>query len=57
MLNRHRIRNSYDLLSSTSIQISAVAQAVGFTEVKTFCRVFREMSGVTPGEYRKRIKM
>ena len=57
VLNRHRVRNSYDLLSATSMQVGAVAQAVGFSEVKTFCRVFREITGMTPGEYRKRIKL
>lgn len=54
VLNRQRVKNACELLEATEMQVGAVAQAVGFTEVKTFCRVFREISGETPGEYRRK---
>ena len=53
VLNRCRIRNACTLLAETDMPISAVAQEVGFGETKTFCRVFREIMGMTPGMYRK----
>jgi AraC-like DNA-binding protein len=34
--------------------ISSVAEEVGFGEAKTFCRVFGQIMGVTPREYRRR---
>ncbi|MBQ9116625.1 MAG: AraC family transcriptional regulator [Clostridia bacterium] len=52
-LNNQRIRSAYGWLRETDTPISAVAQNVGFPETKTFCRVFRAITGVTPGEYRR----
>ena len=55
-LNQCRIKNAYGLLSESDMPISAVAQEVGFGESKTFCRVFKEVTGMTPGTYRARAK-
>lgn len=52
-LNIQRINTSYAMLTETSMQISDIATEVGFRETKTFCRVFKEITGLTPGEYRK----
>lgn len=57
VLNKQRVKNACELLAATEMQVGAISQAVGFTEVKTFCRVFREISGVTPGEYRRRMRL
>lgn len=56
VLNRQRIKSSYGLLSETTMSISEIAQEVGFGEAKTFCRVFKNVAGITPGEYRKNKK-
>lgn len=53
VLNRQRVRNAYGLLTETNMSITEIAQEVGFSETKTFCRVFKHVSGVTPGTYRK----
>jgi len=52
-LNIQRINTSYAMLTETSMQISDIAAEVGFHETKTYCRVFKEITGLTPGEYRK----
>jgi xylan 1,4-beta-xylosidase len=56
VLNRQRIKSSYGLLSETTMSIAEIAQEVGFGEAKTFCRVFKNIAGITPGEYRKNKK-
>ena len=56
VLNRCRIQNAYALLTETDMSVAAVAQEVGFAETKTFCRVFKEIAGVTPGTYRAQAK-
>ncbi len=53
MLNRQRVENACCYLRETVMPISEIAQRAGFSEAKTFCRVFRSVSGITPGEYRK----
>lgn len=56
VLNQCRVKNAYGLLSESDLPISAVAQEVGFAETKTFCRVFKSVTGMTPGTYRKRAR-
>ena len=53
VLNRKRIQSACDLLRETDMQISEISAQVGFGEPKSFCRVFKETVGTTPGSYRK----
>ena len=53
VLNRKRIQSACDLLLETDMQISEISAQVGFAETKSFCRVFKESTGKTPGQYRK----
>lgn len=53
LLNRHRIERACELLVGTDLPISEIAPQVGFEELKTFCRVFHELTDLTPGQYRK----
>ncbi|MBQ9735783.1 MAG: AraC family transcriptional regulator [Clostridia bacterium] len=55
-LNRHRVACATELLTVSNIPIADVAIEVGFAETKSFCRVFKSIMGVTPGEYRKKVK-
>jgi len=52
-LNRHRVENARRLLSETRASIETVAHQVGFRDAKSFCRVFKSLSGQSPGSYRK----
>lgn len=55
-LNRQRIECAVGLLEVCDLPITAIAAEVGFTESKTFCRVFREIYGTTPGKYRSQTR-
>ena len=52
-LNRQRISNAAGLLRATDMSVAEVAAEVGFSESKAFCRVFKAMLGITPGQYRR----
>ncbi len=52
-LNRQRVKNACGFLSETNMTVADIAAEVGFAESKSFCRVFKEFVGSTPGEYRK----
>ena len=54
-LNRRRIQAARDLLGGTDMPIATVAAEVGIPEPKTFSRVFREIEGISPSEYRTRV--
>jgi len=42
------------LLCTTRLSLSAIAEAVGFSEASSFVRAFRKWTGVNPGVYRHR---
>lgn len=51
-LNQVRVRAGKSLLLTTTSSIAAIAEAVGFDDASYFTRVFKKMTGVTPGYYR-----
>lgn len=53
-LNRHRVEIACDLLRSGGLTVEAVAAKTGFTDSKSFCRAFKQITGKTAKEYRKR---
>jgi AraC-like DNA-binding protein len=55
-LNRRRVDNATAMLKVTDASISEIANQVGFCEAKAFCRVFKDIMGVSPGQYRKENK-
>ena len=55
-LNELRIKASKDLLLYSDIPICDVWRAVGFRQAKQFNKVFLNMAGVTPSQYRKEIR-
>ena len=52
-LNRQRVSNAAALLRASATSVAQVASEVGFSETKAFCRVFKSIMGVTPGQYRR----
>jgi YesN/AraC family two-component response regulator len=52
-LNRHRVACAEGLLKASRLSVAAVATEVGFADVKSFCRVFKAVKGISPGQYRK----
>lgn len=53
VLNQHRIRVACTLLKKTDSSIEQIATEVGFSDTKTFCRVFKSEKGITAGQYRR----
>lgn len=56
LLNEERIKKACALLYDTDLQICRIAREVGFSEAKSFCRVFKGIKGCTPSEYAARHK-
>lgn len=50
-----RVRQSQALLKSSDLSVAEIAQQVGFSSHKYFCRVFKSMTGVTPKGYRQQV--
>lgn len=52
---RERVRRAAGMLDGTVRDISRVAFAAGFADHPHLCRTFRELTGLTPGEFRARV--
>ena len=48
-----RINAAKELLSDTKTPISQVASEVGYDNYSYFTKIFKEKTGVSPGDYRK----
>lgn len=46
-----RMEKAKVILTSTKLQLKAVAEEVGYYNVSSFIRRFKQQTGVTPGEY------
>ena len=53
-LKQYRVQKAAELLTSTDRKIADIAASCGFPDTSYFTRSFREVKGVTPGEYRRR---
>jgi AraC family transcriptional regulator len=52
-LRRQRVERARRLLTETDRQLADVAYATGFADQAHFSRVFKRLTGTTPGAYRK----
>lgn len=55
-LTEKRIKKSQQLLMTTNMSISNIAKSVGYTDANYFSKVFKNITGITPGECRKNSK-
>lgn len=53
-LHQLRIRRASSLLSATDMSVAEIAYDVGFSSLRSFTRVFKEMTGMSATDYRKR---
>ena len=53
LLNRHRIQIACALLKESDSSIEEIAHETGFPDTKAFCRVFKGVTGITAGQYRR----
>jgi two-component system response regulator YesN len=49
-----RLAKAKELLSATDGKVRDIAEQVGYTNVNSFVRIFKKMTGLTPSEYRER---
>jgi AraC-like DNA-binding protein len=55
LMNEYRIGDAKRMLKETDANVRTVAEEVGFNSLATFNRVFKEMTGRTPGQFRQQI--
>ena len=53
-LNDYRIKKAVVLLDDNHYSISEISNMVGFSQQKNFSRIFKDIIGVTPSEYRRK---
>ena len=53
-LTRRRMQRAKELLITTKMTVSEIAEACGYKTTKYFIQLFKEMEGETPNSYRKR---
>ena len=53
MLRNIRINVACDLLENTHLSVAEIARKIGYTDLKSFYRLFSDQKGVTPKNYRK----
>jgi len=51
-LTRARVRKACELLTTTNLKIYAVSERIGFKNTKYFATLFKELTGMTPSEFR-----
>ncbi len=51
-LARLRVMHAIDLLRSTGASLAEIADRTGFSDEAYFCRVFKKITGATPGSFR-----
>lgn len=56
-LKKVRIRHAKELLADSRVKLGEVSEAVGFENSKQFARVFKELEGISPGEYRAKLML
>lgn len=54
-LKKVRIRHAKALLAKGCSKLAEVSEKVGFENSKQFARVFKELEGISPGDYRAKI--
>ena len=52
----YKISKAKELLISTNCKLYEISDKVGYQDPKYFSKVFREVTGMLPAEYRRTIK-
>lgn len=56
LINELRVQDSLQLLTQTSASVAVIAGEVGFNSLPTFHRVFKDVMGMSPSDYRQQKK-
>ena len=52
-VNNKRIQKAKRLLTETSLPLQSIVSQIGYSDVSSFIRKFRQLENITPGEYRR----
>ena len=52
LLNAERMRRAKEMMEDPALRISEIAERVGYADTAHFSRVFKQLEGVSPGEWR-----
>ena len=55
-INAKRMDHAAHLLQTTHLQIQSIAQHCGISDPNYFSKLFKKHTGITPGEYRRRLE-
>ena len=55
-INRQRIQTAQQLLTQYDASLEQLAEMVGISDPKYFCRLFKKYAGITVSEYKKRYR-
>lgn len=55
IVNGTRIENAKKLLEDTHLRVYEISEAVGFSGITYFSRLFKKITGMTPTEYRNQV--
>ena len=55
-IKRTRVMNAERLFIETDMNVTEVSTLTGFSNLTHFYRVFKEITGYSPSEYKKRLK-
>ncbi len=53
-VNKLRVTKSQELLRTTSLSLVEISNLVGFEDQSYFTKVFKKMTGISPGKYREK---
>lgn len=56
-ISHARCRRAAELLANSSLQIQEISHYVGYEDNNYFAKVFKQVMGMTPQEYRRREKI
>ncbi|MDF2662213.1 MAG: AraC family transcriptional regulator, partial [Paenibacillus sp.] len=48
-----RVSRSKELLLHTELKVQDISEQLGYAKVNHFIKLFKDMTGITPGEFRK----
>ncbi|KRF02321.1 hypothetical protein ASG89_25085 [Paenibacillus sp. Soil766] len=53
VLNEIRIKKACEYLEDDRLKVREIAEKTGFRSSKYFIKIFKDMQGVTPGQYKR----
>lgn len=56
-ITKKRISLAKEMLEQTNLQILQIAYYIGYNDLSYFSRVFKKQTGMTPTEYKIRVKL